>query len=242
MEVTRPHTVHPRDAADRRSRSRFAGLPRIHLHWWLVQSSYSVDQWLLTSVVSLLTAVQSASRSQTGCRDSRDGGTREHGVKRDSLVRSQSAGTRGCGRLASSSREVGTSIDQYFGGELGVVVVFRETAWPGQCGGLTVAGERPIPTAIARTPAPPKYRSAICNRSSKDRNRPDGSGRLRGIRPPVACRHLRPVALLTPTASLAPVNVEPPAINTQNRACLSIRSFFNDIHNTFHQNGVATTD
>src|ERR1035437_6804960 len=107
---------------------------------------------------------------------------------------------------------------------------------------LTVAGERPIPTAIARTPAPPRYRSAICSRSSKDRYRPDGSGRFRGIRPPVACRHLRPVALLTPTVSLAPVNVEPPAINTQNRACLSIRSFFNDIHNTSHQNGVATTD
>ena len=33
-----------------------------------------------------------------------------------------------------------------------------------------------------------------------------------------------------------------PAITTQNRACLSIRSFFNDIHNTSDQNGVATTD
>ena len=64
-----------------------------------------------------------------------------------------------------------------------------------------------------------------------------GDGCLRGIRPPVACRHLRPVALLTPAVSLAPVNVEPPAINTQNRACLSIRSFFNDIHNTSDQNG-----
>src|SRR5664280_2065131 len=41
---------------------------------------------------------------------------------------------------------------------------------------LTVAGERPIPTAIARTPTPPRYRSAICSRSSKDRYRPDGSG------------------------------------------------------------------
>src|SRR5450759_3220338 len=94
---------------------------------------------------------------------------------------------------------------------------------------LTVAADRPIPTAIARTPAPPRYRSAICSRSSKDRYRPDGTGRFRGSRPPVACRHLRPVALLTPTASLAPVNVEPPAINTQNRACLSISSCFNDM-------------
>jgi hypothetical protein len=73
-------------------------------------------------------------------------------------------------------------------------------------------------------------------------HRPDDSGRLRGIRPPVACRHLRPVALLTPTVSLAPVNVGLPAINTQNRTCLSIKSFFNDIHNTSDQNGVATTD
>jgi hypothetical protein len=32
------------------------------------------------------------------------------------------------------------------------------------------------------------------------------------------------------------------AQDTQNRACLSIRSFFNDIHNTSDQNGVATTD
>src|ERR1019366_271292 len=95
---------------------------------------------------------------------------------------------------------------------------------------LTVEGERPIPTAIARPPAPPRYRSAICSRSSKDRYRPDGSGRFRGIRPPVACRHLRPVALLTPTVSLAAVNVEPPAINTQNRACLSISSFLDHIH------------
>src|SRR5674476_41347 len=104
------------------------------------------------------------------------------------------------------------------------------------------AGVRAIAVGIGRTPAPPRYRSAICSRSSKDRYRPDGAGRFRGIRPPVACRHLRPVALLTPTVSLAPVNVEPPAINTQNRACLSIRSFFNDIHNTSDQNGVATTD
>src|SRR5665647_331969 len=107
---------------------------------------------------------------------------------------------------------------------------------------LTVAAARPIPTAIVRTPAPPRCRSAICSRSSRDRYRPDDSGRLRGIRPPVACRHLRPVALLTPTVSLAPVNVAPPAINTQNRTCLSIKSFFNDIHNTSDQNGVATTD
>jgi hypothetical protein len=45
-----------------------------------------------------------------------------------------------------------------------------------------------------------------------------------------------------PTASLAPVNVATPAINTQNRANLSVRSFFNDIDNTSDQNGVATTD
>jgi hypothetical protein len=38
------------------------------------------------------------------------------------------------------------------------------------------------------------------------------------------------------------VNVEPPAINTQNRACLSISSFFDHMHNTSDQNGVATTD
>jgi len=38
------------------------------------------------------------------------------------------------------------------------------------------------------------------------------------------------------------VNVEPPAINTQNRARLSISSFFDHMHNTSDQNGVATTD
>jgi hypothetical protein len=35
---------------------------------------------------------------------------------------------------------------------------------------------------------------------------------------------------------------EVPAINTQNRACLSISAFFDDMHNTSDQNGVATTD
>jgi hypothetical protein len=34
----------------------------------------------------------------------------------------------------------------------------------------------------------------------------------------------------------------PPAINTQNRACLSISSFFDHMHNSSDQNGVATTD
>src|SRR5665647_810202 len=97
---------------------------------------------------------------------------------------------------------------------------------------LTVAAERPIPTAIARTPAPPRNRSAICSRSSRDRYRPDGAGRLRGIRPPVARRHLRPVARCTPTASQAAVNVEPPAFNPQNRGCLSISSCLDDMHNT----------
>src|SRR5450830_841503 len=102
---------------------------------------------------------------------------------------------------------------------------------------LTVAGERPIPTAIARTPAPPRRRSAICNRSSKDRYRPDGTGRCLGISPPAAWRHLRPVARCTPAASQAAVNVAPPAITTQNRTCLTISSFFVDIHNTSDQNG-----
>src|SRR5665647_1675212 len=102
---------------------------------------------------------------------------------------------------------------------------------------LTVAAERPISTAIARTPAPPRYRSAICNRSSKDRYRPDGTGIFRGISPPAAWRHLRPVARCTPAASQAAVSVEPPAINTQNRTCLTISSFFVDIHNTSYQNG-----
>jgi hypothetical protein len=40
----------------------------------------------------------------------------------------------------------------------------------------------------------------------------------------------------------AAVNVEPPAINTHNRACLSISSFFDHMHNTSDQNGIATTD
>jgi hypothetical protein len=40
----------------------------------------------------------------------------------------------------------------------------------------------------------------------------------------------------------AAVNVEPPAINTQNRACLSISSFFKDKHNTSSQNGIETTN
>src|SRR5665811_161818 len=102
---------------------------------------------------------------------------------------------------------------------------------------LTVAGERPIPTAIARTPAPPRRRSAICNRSSKDRYRPERTGRCLGISPPAAWRHLRPVARCTPAASQAAVSVEPPAINTQNRTCLTISSFFVDIHNTSDQNG-----
>src|SRR5450759_3386561 len=102
---------------------------------------------------------------------------------------------------------------------------------------LTVAGERPIPPAIARTPAPPRRRSAICNRSSKDRYRPDAIGIFRGISPPATWRHLRPVARCTPAASQAAVNVAPPAITTQNRACLTISSFFVDIHNTSDQNG-----
>jgi len=42
--------VHPRDAADRGSRSRFAGLPRIHLHGWLEQFSYSVDRSLIRAM------------------------------------------------------------------------------------------------------------------------------------------------------------------------------------------------
>jgi len=63
-----------------------------------------------------------------------------------------------------------------------------------------------------------------------------------GIAPPVAWRHLRPVARCTPTASQAAVNVEPPAINPQNRGCLSISSCLDDMHNTSDQNGVATTD
>ena len=54
--------------------------------------------------------------------------------------------------------------------------------------------------------------------------------------------NLRPVARCTPTASQAAVNVAPPAINTQNRACISISSFLDDMHNTSDQNGVATTD
>jgi len=33
------------------------------------------------------------------------------------------------------------------------------------------------------------------------------------------------------------VSVDPFAINTQNWACLSINSFFDDIHNTSHQSG-----
>src|SRR5471030_164631 len=74
-------------------------------------------------------------------------------------------------------------------------------------------------------------------RSSKDRYRPDGTGIFRGISPPAAWRHLRPVARCTPAASQAAVNVAPPAINTQNRACLTISSFFVDIHNTSDQNG-----
>src|SRR5665811_2515620 len=102
---------------------------------------------------------------------------------------------------------------------------------------LTVAGERPIPTAIARPPAPPRRKSAICNRSSKDRYRPERTGRCLGISPPAAWRHLRPVARCTPAASQAAVSVEPPAINTQNRTCLTISSFFVDIHNTSYQNG-----
>src|SRR5450756_2374100 len=93
---------------------------------------------------------------------------------------------------------------------------------------LTVAAERPIPTAIVRTPAPPRCRSAICSRSSRDRYLPDDTGRLRGIRPPVACRQRQPLFRFTSTASQAAVSVEPWVINTQNCACLSIRSCFND--------------
>jgi len=50
---------------------------------------------------------------------------------------------------------------------------------------LTVSGDRPICPAISRTPAPASCRSAICNRSSRLRYRPDGSGFLRGTCPPV---------------------------------------------------------
>jgi hypothetical protein len=38
------------------------------------------------------------------------------------------------------------------------------------------------------------------------------------------------------------VNVEPPPINTQNRACLSISSFLDHMHNTSDRYGVPTTD
>ena len=38
------------------------------------------------------------------------------------------------------------------------------------------------------------------------------------------------------------VSVESPAITTQYRACLSISSFFGDMHTTPRQNGIATTD
>jgi len=93
---------------------------------------------------------------------------------------------------------------------------------------LTVAGERPIPTAIARTPGPGQVQVGDLYLAG-GKYRPDGSGRFRGIQPPVACRHLRAVALLTQTVSLAPVNVPPPAINTQNGAYLSISFCFDDL-------------
>ena len=107
---------------------------------------------------------------------------------------------------------------------------------------LTVEGERPSSVAIACTVAPARRRSAICRRSASDRYRPEDGATLRGIRPPVACRHLRPVRRFTPTASQAACNVPPRASTAQNSDRLSINSFFDHMHNTSHQDGVATTD
>ena len=79
------------------------------------------------------------------------------------------------------------------------------------------------------------------HRSSKDRYRPDDSGFCAGsdLRSPVANDgHARDSAAV----SQAAVNVKPRPINTQNRACLSISSFLDHMHNTSDQNGVATTD